>query len=284
MPELPATDPRLSRRIREAAERDALGHALILSGRGDLSAEARFTAAALQCRGADKPCGTCPDCRKILRGVHPDVVTVVDPEHKNISVDVLRGVAADASILPNEGRRKVYIFPDCSLLDGKAQNVLLKVVEDGPPHAAFLFCAENSAVLLPTIRSRTVEWKLSPPRETGAADDRACLLCQLICDGKAPDLAAFCAELENSRISREELKLLLSDTRDILTAALASAYGAERGPLAEQVGRGMDKRRLSNVIDRLGAFIRQCGYNTGVGHLTGAMAVELADNAPPPVF
>lgn len=278
MPELPAIpgEPRLSRRIREAAGRDALGHAAILSGQGDLSAAAKFTAAALQCRGADKPCGVCPDCRKVLRDVHPDVVTVADPEHKNVSVDVLRGVAADASVLPNEGRRKVYIFPDCSLLDGKAQNVLLKVVEDGPPHAAFLFCAENSSALLPTIRSRTTEWKLSPPREAAAADDRAQLLCRLICDGKAADLAAFCAELENSKISRDELRSLLSDTRDILTAALASAYGASGGPPAEQVGRGMDKRRLSSVIDRLGALIRQCGYNIGVGHLTGAMAVDLA--------
>lgn len=277
MPELLSIpgEPGLSRRIREAADRDALGHAAVLSGQGDLSAAVRFMSAALQCRGEDKPCGACPDCRKILRDVHPDVVTVADPEHKNISVDVLRGVAADASILPNEGRRKVYIFPDCSLLDGKAQNVLLKVVEDGPPHAAFLFCAENSAVLLPTIRSRTAEWKLSPPREAAAADDRARLLCQLICDGKAADLSAFCAELENSRISREELRSLLSGTRDILTAALASAYGAGGDPWAAELGRVMEKRRLSHVIDQLGAFIRQCGYNIGVGHLTGAMAVEL---------
>lgn len=279
MPELPAIpgEPRLSRRIREAAGRDALGHAAILSGQGDLSAAAKFTAAALQCRGADRPCGVCPDCRKVLRDVHPDVVTVADPEHKNVSVDVLRGVAADASVLPNEGRRKVYIFPDCSLLDGKAQNVLLKVVEDGPPHAAFLFCAENSAVLLPTIRSRTAEWKLSPPREAAGTDDRARLLCRLICDGKAADLAAFCTELENSRISREELKVLLSDTRDILVGALASAYGAGGDQLAAQVGRVMEKRRLSQVIDRLGVFIRQCGYNIGVGHLTGALAVDLAE-------
>ena len=137
-------EPKLAERIREAANRDALGHAAILSGRGDLPAAARFIAAAFQCRGADKPCGVCPDCRKVGKGIHPDVTAVEDPDHKNIAVDVLRGVVSDASILPNEGRRKVYIFPNCDVLDGKAQNVLLKVVEDGPPHAAFLFCAENS--------------------------------------------------------------------------------------------------------------------------------------------
>ena len=44
-------EPRLSHRIREAAGRDALGHAAVLSGQGDLTAAARFLAAALQCRG-----------------------------------------------------------------------------------------------------------------------------------------------------------------------------------------------------------------------------------------
>lgn len=268
-------EPRLSHRIREAAGRDALGHAAVLSGQGDLTAAARFLAAALQCRGADKPCGVCPDCRKALRDIHPDVIMVTDPDHKNVSVDVLRRVASGASVLPNEGRRKVYIFPDCSLLDGKAQNVLLKVVEDGPVHAAFLFCAANSAVLLPTIRSRTAEWKLSPPPETAAEDGQARRLCELICGGRAAELAAFCAELENSRISREELKELLSDTRDLLVSGLAAVYTGQGDPLAGQLA-GLGKYRLSSIVEKLGKFIRQCNFNIGVGHLLGALAVELS--------
>lgn len=268
-------EPRLSQRIREAASRDALGRAAVLSGQGDLAAAARFTAAALLCRDGDRPCGVCPDCRKVLRDVHPDVITVTDPEHKNVSVDVLRSVTADASILPNEGRRKVYIFPDCSLLDSKAQNVLLKVVEDGPAHAAFLFCAANSAVLLPTIRSRTAEWKLSPPPETAAEDGQARQLCELIFSRRAPELSAFCAELENSKISREELKKLLSDARDLLTAALAAACTGQGNGLAVHLA-GMGKYRLSSIVEKLGAFIRQCNYNIGVGHLLGALAVELS--------
>ncbi|MBD5150522.1 MAG: DNA polymerase III subunit delta' [Oscillibacter sp.] len=276
--EIPAIpgEPRLSLRVREAAGRDALGHAAILSGQGDLAAAARFMAAAFQCQGRDKPCGACPDCRKVFRSIHPDVVTVVDPDHKNIAVDVLRGVVSDASVLPNEGRRKVYIFPDCSLLDSKAQNVLLKVVEDGPPHAAFIFCARNSAVLLSTIRSRATEWKMAPPREEAApADGRARQLCQAICSGKAPELAGFCAELENSKISREELKALLSDTRDLLVSGLAAACTGQGGTLAVQLA-GMGKYKLSTTVESLGGFIRQCNYNIGVGHLLGALAVELS--------
>ena len=277
MPAIPG-EPRLTERLREAAGRDALGHALILSGQGDLAAAARFAAAALECQGENRPCGLCGPCRKVLRGIHPDVTIVEDPEHKNIAIDVLRDVVADAYTLPNEGRRKIYIIPDCGLLDPKAQNVLLKVVEDGPAHAAFLFCAANSAALLPTIRSRAVEWKLSNPEpEMAEADGGAQELCRLLCESRPADIAAYFARLESGKTSREELKALLSDARDLLVRGLAAGYGAEGGPMARRLARELGPRRISAAADVLQRFIGWCGYNTGVGHLAGALAAELTE-------
>ena len=269
---------KLAGQLRRAAAAGALGPAVILSGRGDLLRAARFAAVAMECQGDEPPCGVCPACRKVLRDIHPDVITVRDPDHKSIAMEVLRSVRADAYILPNEGKRKVYLFPDCALLDPKGQNVLLKVLEEGPPHAAFLFCAESSALLLPTIRSRCVEWRLAPPPERSTpADEEARRLCELLCGGRAADLAAFCAGLENSKIDREALGRLLSDARDLLCAALALSAG--RGgddPLVRRLADALDRRRLSALADVLGDFSRQCGYNVGVGHLAGALAVALA--------
>ena len=268
-------DPRLAERLREAAGRDALSHAILLSGAGDLLRAARFTAAAMECQGTDKPCGRCLPCEKVLRDIHPDVVTVADPEHKNISMDVLRDIRADAYILPNEGRRKVYIFPDCGILDPKGQNVLLKVLEEGPPHAAFILCARNSSVLLPTIRSRVEEWRLMPPEEDPTADSGAKELCLLIARRDAGALTAYCADLESDKIQREELQALLSDARDILTAALAAVYRGSASPLIRQLAQEMGRRRLADAIAALEKLIPQCAFNVGVGHLTGALAVAL---------
>ena len=160
-------------RLRAAASRGALSHALILSGAGDRNAAAHYAAAALECTGTDKPCLACAHCRKVLADIHPDVLTVRDDEHAELSVDVIRGVRTDAFIRPNEGACKVYIFPDCTRLNEKDQNVLLKTVEEGPPYAAFLFCAENASVLLPTIRSRCVEVKLPPTVPAEPRDEQA---------------------------------------------------------------------------------------------------------------
>ncbi len=269
--------PRLAEQLRQAAGRDALGQAAILSGQGDLAAAARFLAAAMECEGREKPCGTCGACRKVMRNIHPDVETVEDPEHKNVSIDVLRRVVGGAYVLPNEGKRKIYIFPDCSLLDPKAQNVLLKVLEEGPPHGAFLFCAANSAVLLPTIRSRAVEWKLSAPEEPPAAGEKARTLCALLAEGRAADLAAYCAGLESGKTSREELRELLSGARDLTAAALACSYTGAGGPEEAALARALGRRRLAQAAEIFEGFIRQCSYNVGVGHAVGALGVALME-------
>ena len=96
-----------------------------------------------------------------------------------LTCQLLRRIRSDAYIIPNEGRRKIYIFPDCDLFDPKTQNVMLKVLEEGPAHAAFLFCARNSAALLQTIRSRSVEWKISPSGDHAGDDEIARQLCRL---------------------------------------------------------------------------------------------------------
>ena len=166
-----ANDP-IARRIREAAGRGTLSHALLFSGSGDRIAAAQYAAAAMECQGGgQKPCGTCPACRKVFSGIHPDVITVRDEAHKNLSVDTAR---------------KVYIFPDCTILTEQDQNVLLKIVEEGPPYAAFLFCAENSSVVLQTLRSRCVELKLHPAVTVEKESSEAGVeLCRLLAAGSS---------------------------------------------------------------------------------------------------
>ena len=47
-----------ARRIREAADRGTLSHALLFSGSGDRLSAARFAAAAMECQsGRGRPCG-----------------------------------------------------------------------------------------------------------------------------------------------------------------------------------------------------------------------------------
>ena len=269
-------------RLRAAASRGALSHALILSGAGDRNAAAHYAAAALECTGTDKPCLACAHCRKVLADIHPDVLTVRDDEHAELSVDVIRGVRTDAFIRPNEGACKVYIFPDCTRLNEKDQNVLLKTVEEGPPYAAFLFCAENASVLLPTIRSRCVEVKLSPvSQEEDEPNERALELARRIAKGTRASRAAFLAKLETQKVTRDDLASLFECTRLLLADALLSTYGspipASEQEIVELLASRLTKAKILGTIDLLQTYRDHCSYNVGVGPTLGGFAVELEE-------
>ena len=269
-------------RLRAAAARGALSHALIFSGNGARTDAARYAAAAMECTGAQKPCLSCPACRKVMQDIHPDVSFVRDSEHKELSIDTVRAMRADAFIRPNEGARKIYIFEDCTVLTEKDQNVLLKLVEEGPPYAAFFFCAENPASLLQTIRSRCVEVKLSPVSGgESACDERALELARRIAKGTRASRAAFCAKLETGKITRDELASLFEQTRLLLADALLGGYGAAV-PEAEQEIAGLlasrlTKAKILGTIDLLRDYRDHCSYNVGVGPTLGGFAVELEE-------
>lgn len=156
MAQLPAENSTLARAVRRAAEQGRLSHAIVLSGDGDLLDAARFIAASHVCEEESKPCLRCRHCRKVLEGIHPDVTVVRDTEHRELTVDAVRALRQDVYIRPNEAARKVYIIADSHQLNERDQNVLLKIVEEGPPYAAFVFCTDSPSALLETVRSRCV--------------------------------------------------------------------------------------------------------------------------------
>lgn len=144
-------------------------HAVILSGGGEVTKErARTLAAALLCQGTgEKPCRVCRHCRKVFRGdfpgIHPDVAAVergfntAGKLRREITVDQIRALVEDASVLPNEAEHKVYILPEADTMNIAAQNAFLKLLEEPPAFVSFLLCAENPMALLETVRSRCAE-------------------------------------------------------------------------------------------------------------------------------
>ena len=271
----------LHEQVRAMARRGAVPHAVILSGSGsgDREEAARFLAAAALCRSeANRPCLQCPSCRKVLEDIHPDVRFIRDADHKELPMELVRALRQDAYIRPNEGERKVYIFPDCEQLNERDQNVLLKVVEEGPPYAAFVFCTASAAALLPTIRSRCVEWKLRGD-DRAQSDDLSAELCCLLAQGELLPVAEFLVGLENRRTKRERLQLLLENAWHVCAGALLLSAGKAPDNIPEVATADLLRRRLPRAkLQKLTGLLRhyaaQCRYNVGAGHVLGALAAD----------
>ena len=155
---------RLKENLSGSLRRDRVSHFYLIAGPAGSGKHtlARMLAAGLLCQGSDMPCGQCPACRKVFAGTHPDFITVDDPEKKTVPVDLIRQARADIYIRPNEGKRKIYLFPRAQDMGVPGQNALLKILEEPPSYGVFLLLTDNPEKLLPTVRSRCTELKLLP--------------------------------------------------------------------------------------------------------------------------
>jgi len=244
-----------------------LSHAYLISGPAGSGKRtlARLLAAAMVCTGGgEKPCGSCNACKKVLGGIHPDVIQV-GADGKDISVGQAREARADAYIRPNEGERKVYIFHNAQDMTVAAQNALLKLLEEGPAYAAFLLLADNPGSVLTTIRSRCEGAALTPvtaaeaeyelarrfpqtSREERHAAARRCggLLGQAVAELEGREagdqLSAACARFLELLAGRDELEFaawcveLEKWDREALVSLLERSQALLRDALA--LGRG----------------------------------------------
>ena len=268
----------LERTIRRAAEQGRLSHAIVLSGAGDLTDAARFIAAAHVCEGTDRPCLRCRHCRKVLEGIHPDVSVIRDTEHRELTVDAVRELRQDVYIRPNEAARKVYIIADSRQLNERDQNVLLKIVEEGPPYAAFIFCTDSPAALLETVRSRCVLLRCGSGGEQPLCQ-AAGELCAAFGKGRLLPVVQCLTALEARKCKREELRQILRDCWRAAAEALLVRRGKQKAdPLCEKEAAALSERltdwQLAALADMLAQFAGECDYNVGVGQVLGAVAVR----------
>lgn len=80
-------------------------------------------------------------------------------------IDTIREIRKQSQFAPLEGDCRVWLIDECHKLTNDAQNALLKILEDTPPHVYFVLCTTEPVKLIPTIRDRCSQFQLKPINE-----------------------------------------------------------------------------------------------------------------------
>jgi len=168
--------------LSRAVARGTLPPALLLAGPAGVSKKrvALALAETINCTQPVPPaqnaeglerdaCGACPSCRRIARGVHPDVMLVEPGDSGSIKIEAVREVIREAGRRPFEARRRVVIVNEADALVEQAQHALLKTLEEPPSAAMLILISAYPDTLLPTIQSRCRRLRFSLLSEADVA-------------------------------------------------------------------------------------------------------------------
>lgn len=162
--------------IRQAIERDTLGHLLLLVCRDSGNAQAHAEGIARQqlcLTRAGEPCGTCIACSRPLRQ-HLDVLWLAgEPEEQFVPVAAsaaIRQLADRGALL---GGWRVVVLPHAERLTDSASNALLHVLEEPPERFLCILLVNSIRRVLPTIRSRAQIFHLPGLPGSGATPQRS---------------------------------------------------------------------------------------------------------------
>lgn len=154
--------------LRKSMAHGRVRHAYLIVGPEGVGKEtlARSFAMALNCKHPDPalhPCGECSSCHRIQSGNHPDILySQNDPNTGALKVEEIRSMTGRIALKPFEGPYRVAIFRDFDHAQPRAQDALLKTLEEPPPHAILILLAPSTDVVLSTITSRSQVIHLRP--------------------------------------------------------------------------------------------------------------------------
>ncbi|WP_051280678.1 hypothetical protein [Anaerovorax odorimutans] len=159
---------KIIKRIKKSIEKGNISHAYIFES--DLNVNKKLIAEnfvkAILCENKEfsskgNSCNICSSCKKIEHGNYEDLI-YINKEGNSIKDEVIEELQVEIKKKPYVGLRKVIIIQDADTMTVRAQNRLLKTLEEPALGTIIILLSENVENLTQTIRSRCIIFRLNP--------------------------------------------------------------------------------------------------------------------------
>jgi DNA polymerase-3 subunit gamma/tau len=275
--------PHVVQTLTNAITRKRVAHAYVFSGMRGVgkTTVARILAKSLNCEKGptSQPCGTCPSCVEITRGNSVDVIEIDGAS--NTGVDDVRELRENVKFAPFHGSYRVYIIDEVHMLSNSAFNALLKILEEPPSHAVFIFATTEVHKIPATILSRCQHFTfrrisrleiISQLRhvatQTGVTvEDRSLSVLARTSEGSMRDALSLldqAVSFGGEKLQHEDLEALIGSVPDELVRQMIEAILAHQASRAmmligELVDQGFDVRvYCREILERVRNLLVAC--------------------------
>ena len=278
-------------RLRNAIVSGNIFHAMIFSGK---AAETRefaewFTAAALCETVSGDPCGTCASCRKIKDENSGEIIRISPEDTGRIKDRQIEDVIT-RSIKNALGADRVFtVIENADSMTPRAQNRLLKTLEEPPAGVNIILLCENEQALLQTIRSRCQIIKLVDEKielkETAkkAFLKRTAETASALLLGKPlyeiwKDLDYFASTRDYALKFSELLQLFI---RDVIISGYSGCeniiYFKDYAEEIERCRGKLKEEQLLSIMDAARGACRDLEMNVSMKHAVRFMALDIQE-------
>lgn len=276
------------RRLMKAVEANNISHAYLFEGNGlvdKLQISENFVKAilCLSPSGGDS-CELCSSCKKINHGNHEDLI-YLRAEGSSIKDEVVFQLQGRLGKKPYMGIRNVAIIENADTMTLRAQNRLLKTLEEPWPGTIIILLSENMENLTQTILSRCVIYKLNPLHmgENTNITDKAIHIAQMLLRRKA--FYEIVKKMDEYTATKEAayqlLDVLETWYRDVLLFEFDIHQGSDilyyQGRLTEieEQSRIFQRERIYSAVENIEEARNLLNRNMNIGYTLKNMILKI---------
>lgn len=223
--------------------------------------------------------GDVTDIAKVLDEKRQDIfATYRFTKKASIRIARARAIIQRANTKPFSSNFNVFIIVDAHAMREQAQNALLKVIEEPPPHSVVVVITHNPDSILFTIRSRCQRVRFTPLK-TGVVES---VLGEYY--GADRDAARRAATLAQGNVRRARELLESYDDSDQKAAAqlVAGFHEAPDSWLIGQatvIGRGSNRDGVARFLHELSLLFRDIMSGDSALYVNGELEKEIDKEA-----